>query len=384
MRICFIDASTGTLTGGSESIIYNLGLELAKRHEILLITGSSKKRDILPYIRNAPFKLITVPFISRLEPENENIRSRFYLPLQFDVEAISLFISFLRNKEARRAVDKCDIVSFHYSMNSLIFSWYLKAKGIPSVFHTPGHVIGKWFFNFNRSTLYLSNSYDTEEKIYQLTRRHADGVVTPGVAAPFNYYKAQHDSEHPVLLSVSRLSRSKGVYRILEIFRYVKNDYPQVKLILVGQNYEGQELIDKINKLRLEDSVQLIGQVSYSEVSKYYSKADIFVHPSYPESFGMVLLEAMLYGLPVIATDLTCLREASQGAALLLPYEDNFIWSDKIYILWAQEIVKLLKDKERMKKMEHLGRDVAIKQTWDKKAVIYEDFLRKAIRCKKQ
>lgn len=382
MRICFIDAAVGTLTGGTESIIYNLGLELSQRHEITLITGSSKKRDILPHIRNAPFKLIAIPFISRLEPENENIRSRFHLPLQFDVEAISLFLSFLRSKEACSAINNCDVVSFHYPMVSLLFSWYLKIKGIPSVFHTPGHVTGKWFFRFDRSTLFLSNSYETERKIYQFTGHHADGVVTPGIIPPEAYPKKNLDSKCPILLNVSRLTYAKGIYRLLNIFHYLKMDLPQARLLLVGKNYEGQAIIDKIDELGLKQNVVLEGQVSYFEVSKYYAKADLFIHPSYPESFGMVLLEAMSYGLPVVATNLPAFREASCGVAVLLPYEESQIWSGEIYLLWAKEILKLLQSPEKMRKMSEEGKAIAIQQTWNKKAAEYENFLQEAIKLK--
>jgi len=380
MHICFIDASTGTLAGGSESIIYNLGLELSKRHEVSLITGKSTYGEILPHIGSAPFNLITVPFISRLDKKNENIRSRFRLPLRFDVESVSLFLGFLRNKEARSCIDRSDVVSFHYPMTSLIFSWYLKIRGIPSVFHTPGHVTGKWFFRFDRSTIYLSNSYDTEEKIWNLTGHHAEGIVTPGIALPKAYHRKQLDIDHPILLNVSRLLRSKGVYRLLDIFYYLKKEIPGAELFLVGQNYEGEGIINRTKALGLEESIHLEGQVPYFEVGKYYVKADLFVHPSLADSFGMVLLEAMSYGVPVVATDLSCFREATQGEALLLPYDENYTWPEEIYILWAREICDLLRNPDKNKGRSEKGRQISLKHTWEKKAQEYEQFLYNAIK----
>jgi glycosyltransferase involved in cell wall biosynthesis len=268
-------------------------------------------------------------------------------------------------------------------MTSLLFSWYLKFKGIPSVFHAPGHVTGRYFFHFDRSTLYIANSNDTEERIYNLTGRHADGVVHPGIAYPNAYTRKALDINQPILLSVSRLSLSKGVYRLLDIFYYVKKDFPRVELLLVGQNYEGDRIINKAKELGIQDNIHLVGQVPYFEVSKYYSQADIFVHPSYPESFGMVLLEAMSYELPVVATDLPCFREASQGKVLLLPYEKTHAWSKEIYILWAREIMKLLRDPERQQEMSKVGKEIALQHIWDRKAKLYEDFLWEAIRRKR-
>lgn len=383
MRICFIDASTGTLAGGTESIVYNLGVELSKRHQVSLITGRCKEKEIFPHIKNAPFKLITLPYIPRLDRRNENIRSRFRLPLQYDVEAISLFVSFLRSKEARSCVNNSDVVSLNYPMTSLIFSWYLKIMKIPSLFHTPGHVNGRYFFKFNQTDLYLANSWDTERKICEFTGRHADGVVSPGVTLPQIYPQKTNNREHPVLLSVSRLSRAKGVYRTLEIFHYVNREIPGSKLILVGQNFEKEGIVNKAKELGISENIHLTGQMPYTEIGKFYAQADLFIHPSYPESFGMVLLEAMSYGLAIVATDLSCFREATQGTALLLPLEKDFVWSRQMYILWAKEIIGLLRQPQRRELMSVKGKEAALQCTWDKKALEYENFLKEAIRRKK-
>jgi glycosyltransferase involved in cell wall biosynthesis len=267
-------------------------------------------------------------------------------------------------------------------MTSLLFSWYLKAKGIPSVFHTPGPITLKWFFKFNSSALYLANSYDTEKRIYNFTGRHADGVVTPGVPIPQEYPRKSIDISCPILLSVSRFSRAKGVYRLLEIFYYVKEELPQAQLLLVGKNYEGEGIVNKAKELGIEKDIQLVGQVPYSEIGKYYSKADIFIHPSYPESFGMVLLEAMSYGVPVVASDLPCFRESTKGAASLLFHHGSFDWQKENYMLWAKEIINILRNPEKRIKMSEDGKIVAQSQTWKEKAKEYEGFLFEAVKRK--
>ncbi len=379
MKICFVDSTTGTLTGGSESIIYNLACELSKRHEVSILTGRMQGLEILSHIQNGPFKTITVPYLSRVAPMNEVWRARLRLPLRFDFEAVSFFIGFLFSRNARRHLSGCDVVSFHYPMTSLLFSWYLKLKGIPSVFHTPGHVNGKRFFRFNRSTLYLGNSYDTERKIFLQTDHHADGVVTPGVLPESSVPRRAFDPDKPILVAVSRFTRAKGVFRLLEIFALVRESVPGARLVMLGLNYEGTALHDAIVRLGLEDAVQVVGRVPFSEVGGYYSNADMLLHPSYPESFGMVVLEAMSYGIPVAATNISSFREASDGIALLLPGASGVEWPRSTYQLWAREIASLFRDPERMAWYSAEGRKHALRNTWDKKAVEYEGYLAKAV-----
>lgn len=384
MRICFIDAAVGTITGGAETFMYNLCLELSKKHEIFMLTGSTPCADILPHIKAGPFKLSTVPYISRLDRENEVIRSRLRLPSQFDFEAVSFFLNFLKNRKAKRFVAGCDIASLHYPMTSILFSWYLKAKGMPSIFQAHGPVVIKSLFKLNRCSKYLTENQYTDEKICETTGIRADGIVSPGIHKPKIIPRDFSEISSPILLSVCRLTRSKGVYRILEIFRCIKKEIPGAKLLLVGKNYEGEGIIEKAKELGVQRDINLVGEVSYFEVQKYYDKADILIHPAYPENFGIVLLEAMSFGLPIVTTDLPSLRMTTRGCAMHLPYEKGYDWQADLYQMWAKEIISLLRNTGKRKEMSEKGRDISFGHTWDKKAEQYEGFFKEAMRSAKR
>ncbi|MFC1672017.1 glycosyltransferase [Planctomycetota bacterium] len=114
---------------------------------------------------------------------------------------------------------------------------------------------------------------------------------------------AAEDNE-VVILSVGRLDEDKGHVFLLEAFHEVLQAFPHTRLIIVGEGPEHSGLEEKVGELGLEDKVVLFGFTE--QPSFFYRIADIFVMPSLPgyESFSNAALEAMSFGLPIVAT--TC------------------------------------------------------------------------------
>ncbi len=125
------------------------------------------------------------------------------------------------------------------------------------------------------------------------------------------------------LLAVGRLSEHKGQAWLLDLFAEVEAlvDQP-LRLILVGADEgAGKNLTAFCRTHHLEEKVVLAGAVSDEELARYYQEADIFLlFPAY-EAFGLVFLEAMSYGLPVLSHRVGALAEVLQDKALLVdPY----------------------------------------------------------------
>jgi glycosyltransferase involved in cell wall biosynthesis len=106
-----------------------------------------------------------------------------------------------------------------------------------------------------------------------------------------------------VLLAINDgFSPWKNVTRLLEAYRLLRGQAPASRLVLVGADHEAGGVAERWAAPRgLTAGVEFRGQVPYPEVRRLLARADVLVHPSLEESFGMVLLEAMAQGLPVVA-----------------------------------------------------------------------------------
>lgn len=107
-------------------------------------------------------------------------------------------------------------------------------------------------------------------------------------------------SRKKILLSVGRLCEQKDFATILHAFSLIKK-IMKSELWIVGDGHLKEGLIEYANNLGIQKKVKFFGWKTYT--SKYYERADLFLFSSKWEGFGHVILEAMNYGLPVIATD---------------------------------------------------------------------------------
>lgn len=106
-----------------------------------------------------------------------------------------------------------------------------------------------------------------------------------------------------VVATAGKLHPGKGIYELLTAVNYLNSSYPHIRLLFIGEGGERDNLKTKIAKLGLQDKVLLTG--FRSDMDHLYSAMDLFVLPSTTyESFGMVLIEAMATGKPVIGTRL--------------------------------------------------------------------------------
>lgn len=104
------------------------------------------------------------------------------------------------------------------------------------------------------------------------------------------------------VVSAGNLLKSKRHDVSIRALASVVEKYPQVKLTIFGEGPERVRLNELINQLGVNNRVKLPGHVTKTELSKAFQNADFFVLPSAYETFGLVYVEAMACGLPVIAT----------------------------------------------------------------------------------
>jgi D-inositol-3-phosphate glycosyltransferase len=113
-------------------------------------------------------------------------------------------------------------------------------------------------------------------------------------------------TDEKVLLFVGRLDPLKGADRLLEAVSFLK-DFQGLRLMMIGGDESSRREIEKLQsrcaELGISEKVIFKGTVKQTDLPGYYSAADVCVVPSYYESFGLVALESLACGTPVVAAD---------------------------------------------------------------------------------
>ncbi|MGH9789099.1 MAG: glycosyltransferase family 4 protein, partial [Candidatus Acidiferrales bacterium] len=135
-------------------------------------------------------------------------------------------------------------------------------------------------------------------KDWQVFPNTLDPFSPPAAAAPGN-------PTAPTLLSVSRLEAgeraAKGLLHALEALPELRRQFPGLRYVVVGDGDDRGWLEARARSLGLGDSVTFTGHLSREELNRCYAACDLFVLPSEKEGFGIVFLEAMAHGKPVVA-----------------------------------------------------------------------------------
>lgn len=104
-----------------------------------------------------------------------------------------------------------------------------------------------------------------------------------------------------IILSVGALIERKGHEYLIKAINYIKDEFPNIKCIIIGGGVRLRSLEKLINELSLNNIVELYGKRPHDEVLKTMSGCDVFVQPSWDEPFGTVYAEAMAFAKPIIA-----------------------------------------------------------------------------------
>ena len=163
------------------------------------------------------------------------------------------------------------------------------------------------------------------------------------------------------LLFVGRLDKRKGFLNLLDAFLKIKPKYPYLQLKVVGpfEAKDTQSYLDIAQTHHVTD-IEFVGYVSPERLPKIYHSADIFCAPSIGfESLGIVLLEAMAAGLPVVASSIAGYRSVitdGQEGLLVPPQHPESL---------ARALSRLIDDSQLRQEMGRRGRQRANQYSWD-------------------
>ncbi len=141
------------------------------------------------------------------------------------------------------------------------------------------------------------------------------------------------------ILFVGRLVKVKNLGLLISSFSLVKEKYKNVNLLVLGQGPEKGEVKKLIKKLKLTDSIFLLGTMNHKQLSNYYRAVDILVLTSFSEGMPNVLIEGGFCGLPLISTRVSGAEEIIKDGynGFLFPVGDKNILVEKLLILLKDE-----------------------------------------------
>ena len=216
---------------------------------------------------------------------------------------------------------------------------------IPSIINKP--VTGLYRHTIGRYALHHTDKIIVTTRTYGATSRAIwkfDPAIIPMAvdAVEFNpnnkgreeIIERYHLGDKKIVLYVGRIKAHKGLEQLVEYAKYTDKN---IKYLIVGAGDLTPILRVQIKKLGVQDKIILTGKISNEDLPKYYAACDMFVLPSISrlEAFGIVGLEAMASGKPVIISDIPGVREVISDnieGILVNPLDARDI-ADKITIL---------------------------------------------------
>jgi|TARA_B100000315_G_scaffold210777_1_gene207239 phosphatidylinositol alpha-mannosyltransferase len=360
MKIALVSPYDIAHPGGVVSHILALERQFTKMgHQVRIIAPTSKK---VPHIGDSFIRIG---------------RART-IPIRGTVIRISLSLRLASRIKEVLAEEKFDIIHLHEPFMPMLCSAVLRFSDAVNIgtFHacqsSPGYNFG-WPISrliLRRRRNKLIGKIAVSRTAMDFASKYIPGyynIIPNGI-------DLEHFSPHasPIdrfcdgkinILFVGRLEKRKGLNHLLNAYRQVKGEFPNSRLIIVGPGTRLRRKYEKqIRRDSLEDVV-FVGYATYDELPSYYKTADIFCSPATGrESFGIVLLEAMAAGKPIVATNIdgyaSVLTHGEEG--LLAPPEDEKGL--------AQALISLMADESLRRQMAAKGVFTASEYSWDKVA----------------
>lgn len=153
-----------------------------------------------------------------------------------------------------------------------------------------------------RADLVMALSETWRTTLAQISPRARIEVLTNAVPLPPLEERRRIAAHQPTLLFFGEIAPHKGVFELARAFAAVSDAFPQLKLVYAGTGRSIQEVGRLPGELGLEGRIECTGWLESQRKRAVLAGASIFVLPSYVEGMPMALLEAMSWGLPVIAT----------------------------------------------------------------------------------
>ncbi len=305
--------------GGIENVVINKANMLIEKYEVEII--SLYKQDIdLPYKLDKRVKVTyLMNYSSNRKEFTEALKNKSVLKtFKEGLKALKILLN--KNKlmiEAIRESDAKIIISTRFSFSKLLSNYKRKQSITMHEQHTFN--IEKNYINKLQKLkvdyiLPVSKALANEYKIL--------GKKLKYIPLPLSYYPIDKEIsklDNKNLIAIGRLEKEKGFEDLIDIANELIKKDNKIKLNIFGDGSLKNVLANKIKENKLKNNIKLWGFKSLDFIKKYYQESVLYVMTSYEESFGLVIIEAMSFGIPCITFD------SAKGALDCINKETGFI-----------------------------------------------------------
>jgi len=314
------------------------------------------------------------------------------IPISGSICRITISLRLASTIKAVLSEEKFDIVHLHEPFMPMLCSAVLRFSDVPNIgtFHAcngrPGYNFGRpvTTIMLNRRMHKLDGKIAVSKPAMEFAVKHVPGyynIIPNGInldhfspdVAPIEEFC---DGKQNILF-VGRLESRKGVNYLIKAYQRVKQEIPNSRLIVVGPGTRPRKKYEKWTMRHGLKDVVFVGYASYAELPRYYKTADVFCAPATSrESFGIVLLEAMAAGKPIVATNI-------DGYASVVTHgEEGLLVPPKDSRGLAQALISLMSDDTLRQQMGARGRLKAGEYSWEHVAQrVFDYYVRVLSEC---
>ncbi len=363
MKILLLSSRFFPHIGGVEKVIESLSKRLSENNEVIVLSSLDDASNFLK-IENS----ITNIEGYKLKRIWMNIPRSFFglviFPYRF-VSAVYSLTSFLKKQ-------KPDIVNLHFPDDVSIYLWLSRIfYKLPLVINIHGndlHIFSKKFFHkffikslLNDSEKIIVNSKYMKDDMLSVTNIESSKIVIIPNGIDVSYISTISEQKYiksDYLFFVGRFVHKKGVDILIRAFKQIKNN--DLKLVIEGKGEEKEKIEKLILELDLSERIILVGgNLSEQEKFAYMKGALIGIVPSRIEPFGIVALEYLSCGTPLIASETGGLSDILEDQKTCIFFENEN------YKDLAKKIDILFEDKKLRNVLSANGKDLVKKYTWD-------------------
>ena len=295
----------------------------------------------------------------------------------------------------KKIISQYDVIQVHEYDQIMSWNMYTKQEKPTVIYHGP--YFDKFAKGYNlrcklfdtfflpmreyKNVLVISKSILATQFLLSKDFRN---VTTAGVGidlenfgeSALNIVDVEFDKRKKQLLYVGKIEERRNIHFLIEVFRKLKKYIPELKFNIIGNGEKSykENFLDKIKKEIKDGDIIYRENATQPELIKYYQEASFFMLASHYEIFGMVLLEAMYFGAPVIST-------VNGGSCTLIENGHNgFVMDNLDSDKWVECINEAMHNEQALKEMkENARRCIEQKYTWDALANVFINVYEEAI-----